>query len=267
MWSNKNLYNKVYDFTNENVSCLNDLYHFDNARVLTIIGSGDQYFSSVLNGAKKIDLVDINSTSYLYFILKFYAIRELNYEEFYQFLVLKKFNNLKIYLKLEKVLPIEALKYYKYLIKNNIKYIYNYSCFKKDGIDLLCKDNQKYYFYNKYTVIPYFERENYYKLQEKLKNIKLPNFFQTNIVNLRNEIKSNYDIMLMSNIYNSLNMDIDEYTELLKQFDIPEIQACYDWHGWYLKEFMSGNYLINKVLPSSPEEYNRSGNFVYSLKR
>lgn len=267
MKNNKSLYNKVYDFTNENVSCLNDLYHFENAQVLSIIGSGDQYFTSILNGAKKVDLVDVNPTSHLYFILKFYAIRELEYEEFYEFLVLKNFNNPNIYFKLEPVLPIKALIYYRYLMENNRKYIYNYSCFKKDGIDLLSKKNQKYYFDNENTVIPYFKRDNYYKLKEKLKTMELPNFFQTNIVNLKNEIKGNYDILLMSNIYNSLDMNIEQYTKLLKKFDVPEIQTCYDWYGWYLKEFMNGDYLINKVLPSSPQEYNENVNYVYSLKR
>ena len=152
-------------------------------------------------------------------------------------------------------------------MENNRKYIYNYSCFKNDSIDLLSKQNKKYYFDNENAVIPYFKRENYYKLKEKLKIIELPNFFQTNIVNLKNEIKGNYDIILMSNIYNSLNMNIEEYTKILKKFDVPEIQACYDWYGWYLKEFMSKNYLVNKVIPSSPEEYNEKGNYVYSLKR
>lgn len=111
-------YNKVYDFTNENVNCLNNLYHFDNSKVLSVIGSGDQYFTSILNGAKKADVFDLNTTSYLYLILKFYAIRELSYEEFYDLLINKNFENAFIYKKLEPFLPLEVLKYYKYLTKN-----------------------------------------------------------------------------------------------------------------------------------------------------
>ena len=30
-------------------------------------------------------------------------------------------------------------------MENNRKYIYNYSCFKNDSIDLLSKQNKKYY--------------------------------------------------------------------------------------------------------------------------
>ena len=89
MKNKENLYNQVYDFTNENVSCFKDLYHFKNSKVLSVVGSGDYYFSCILNGAKQIDLFDVNPTSYLYFILKFYSIRELTYEEFYDFLIKK----------------------------------------------------------------------------------------------------------------------------------------------------------------------------------
>ena len=63
-------YYKVYDFTNENVACLDQLYDFKDAKVLSVVGSGDQYFASILNGAKQVDLFDINPTSYLYFLLK-----------------------------------------------------------------------------------------------------------------------------------------------------------------------------------------------------
>lgn len=267
MRNNNKIYNRVYDFTNENVSCLKDLYHFENSKVLTVVGSGDQFFASVLNGAKKVDLFDINPTSYLYFLLKFYSIRELTYEEFYEFLVLKKFNNLRIYMKLESLLPKEVLKYYKYLIENNKKRRNNFSCFKLDGIDLLSKLNQKYYFKNDETVIPYFIKVNYYKLQETLKKIEIPNFLNSNILDLKDVINQKYDIILMSNIYNSLSMDIERYTELLKKFDSPEIEACYDWNGWYLGMFNNNDYHVDIVLPSAPDEYNEKSNYVYSLKR
>ena len=49
---------KIYDFTNENVSAYKDLFDFSNARVLTVLGSGDQYFTSLLNGAKNIEVFD-----------------------------------------------------------------------------------------------------------------------------------------------------------------------------------------------------------------
>ena len=260
----ENKYNKVYDFTNENVSCLKYLYHFDNSKVLSVVGSGDQYFASILNGAKQVDLFDINPTSYLYLLLKFYSIRELTYEEFYDFLVLKNLNNLTVYSKLESVLPLEVLKYYKFLMMytNKTKQIY----FRKDGINLLSKKNQKYYFETDYSVIPYFEKQNYYELQEKLKKLEMPKFFQCDVLTLKSMISDNYDIMLMSNIYDHLSLHVFEYTKLLNEFGSPEIQAFYDWYGFRLNEFICEYYSVTKVKPSSPSQFNRHENFVFSLK-
>lgn len=61
----------VYAFTNENLTCLKDLYDFKDKKVLTVLGSGDQYFSSVLFGAKEVDVYDIEPKAWDYFVLKF----------------------------------------------------------------------------------------------------------------------------------------------------------------------------------------------------
>lgn len=262
MENKKDLYYKVYDFTNENVSCLNSLYHFDNSKVLSAVGSGDQYFASVLNGAKKIDLFDINPTSYLYFILKFYVIRELTYEEFYDLLINKNFTNIYTYMKLENVLPIEVLKYYKYLILYNNK---KNNKFRDDTINLLTKSNKKYYFKTENPVIPYLKKDCYYKLQELLRKEEIPKFIKGNVKNIKSEIKGRYDIILMSNIYNSLNLGIEKYTNFLKELDAAQIQACYDWYGLDKDLFVCYGYKIDIVKPSSPTDFVGGKNYVYSL--
>ena len=55
-----NYQGKIYNFSNENLISYESLYNFNSAKVLSVIGSGDQYFSSLLYGAKEIDLYDIN---------------------------------------------------------------------------------------------------------------------------------------------------------------------------------------------------------------
>lgn len=266
----KRQYTKVYDFTNENVNCLQYLYNFDNSKVLSVIGSGDQYFTSILNGAKKVDVFDINSTAYLYLLLKFYSIRELNYEEFYDLFINKNFDNIFIYKKLESVLPLEVLKYYKYLVKNKqsiIKKKKYENCFKNDGIHLLLKQNQKYYFNKQRPIIPFLIKDNYYKLQEKIKNTEIPDFYNINLLDLKSVNNNNYDILLTSNIYSYLGMTLREYTNFLNEFNIPEIQAFYDWYGDKSSIFDFYKYEITKVLSSSTYEYGRKTNFVYSLKK
>lgn len=266
----ENKYNKVYDFTNENVNCLNRFYHFENSKVLSVIGSGDQYFSSILNGAKEVDVFDVNSTSYLYLILKFYAIRELTYEEFYDFFINKNLGNIFIYYKLEHVLPIEVLRYYKYLIENrkNIVFKKKYiNCFRDDGIHLFLKQNKKYYFNEDKPIITFLIKDKYYELQEKLKNTKTPNFFNIDFLNLKSVTNNKYDILLTSNIYERLNISLKEYTKFLKKLDIPEIQGCYDWFGCHLNLFMLYEYKVNEVRPSAKYEHGTKRNFVYSLKK
>ena len=88
---------KIYDFTTENVSAYKDIFDFSNARVLTVLGSGDQYFTSLLNGAKSIEVFDYNIVTWYYFLLKFTAIKYLSYEDFYQMFITDNLNNLKIY--------------------------------------------------------------------------------------------------------------------------------------------------------------------------
>lgn len=268
-------YYKVYDFTNENVACLDYLYDFKDAKVLSIVGSGDQYFASILNGARQVDLFDLNPTSYLYFLLKFYSIRELSYEEFYNFFVEKNFTNIQVFQKLNKVLPKKVLEYYKHIVK------YKDKCdkiFKKDGINLLNRRNQKYYFETEKPVIPYLNKLIYYKLKFLLKKQTVPKFFEKDLMDMKDNIKGNYDIVLLSNIYNYLDLNIFQYRDFLEKLNIPQIQMLYDWYGLHLEEFnyikdisvlrqQPLNYSLDIVKPSSPSEFAPKRNFVYSLKK
>lgn len=258
------VYNKVYDFTNENVACLDYLYDFKDAKVLSIVGSGDQYFASILNGAKQVDLFDINPTSYLYFLLKFYGIRELEYDEFCDFFVRKNFDNIKVFEKLKNILPKKVLEYYKYIVSNigESKLI-----FKKDGINILSKTNQKYYFETDRPVIPYLNKLTYYKLKLLLKKQNIPKFYKADLMDIKDKIKNNYDIVLLSNIYNYIELNVFEYTKFLKELNIPQIQALYDWHGFHLDEFNCLRYGLDIVRPSAPHDFALKRNFVFSLKK
>ena len=48
--------NRIYGFTNENVFSYQSLYNFSGADVLSVLGSGDQYFSSLLYGANCVEV-------------------------------------------------------------------------------------------------------------------------------------------------------------------------------------------------------------------
>ena len=130
---------------------------------------------------------------------------------------------------------------------------------------MLTRYNKKYYFENNNTVIPYFQQKKYYELQKKLKDQFLPKFYEKNILELIPE--QQYDVLLTSNIYFHTDLTIFNYVEELKKFDIPQIQAGYDWYGIDIEDFRYMGCIISSVAPSSPKEYDGKRNYVYSIKK
>ena len=92
--------NKVYGFTNEFVAAYPEIYDFDNADVLSIIGSGDQYFTAMLAGAKNVTVFDLNVNAWYHFVLKYTAIKYLNFDEFKKFFITDNLNNIRLYFKI-----------------------------------------------------------------------------------------------------------------------------------------------------------------------
>lgn len=252
----------VYPFTNENVTSFKGLYNFNNARVLSVLGSGDQYFSSLLYGAKEVELYDISSMAWDYFILKYYGIMILSYEEFYDYFVIKELNDLKYFKRLILYLPSDVAdrlsKVYK-LNKGLSNNLYsNVTDIMEDG-----------------TNIPYFKSDNYYKLQSILLNEKLPIFYLTDFVKLSNKVfDKNYDVILTSNIFDWLYKDCEVesvgiYKSLLEKFNYLEIQALYSWNNLDSNlemEFLKHGFSIDMV-PSSRRLSLTDKNRVVSLRK
>ena len=111
--------NKIYGFTNECVSAYPSIYNFDGSNVLSVLGSGDQYFTAILNGAKNVDVFDLNMVAWYHFLLKFNAIKYFTYEEFYKFFVTYNLNDLNDYLKLRNYLPDYAKEFFDNLYKQH----------------------------------------------------------------------------------------------------------------------------------------------------
>ncbi|MBD8922989.1 DUF3419 family protein, partial [bacterium] len=88
---------KIYSFTNEFVRAYPEMYDFNDARVLSVLGSGDQYFTAILSGAKEVEVIDVNIVSWYHFVLKYTAIRLLSYEEFCNYFITNRLNDTKIY--------------------------------------------------------------------------------------------------------------------------------------------------------------------------
>lgn len=227
----------IYLLSNENLSSYRNLFNFQNSDVLSVVGSGDQYFSSLLYGAKSIDLFDINLYAIYYFVLKFEAIKHLSYEEFIKHF-LNYDNGTELFSKLSDFLPKNTKEFFKRFFSagNSLKYL---ACFyNSDKIDL--RDG---------NFIPYFKESEYYRLQNMLKNIQYPRIYLYNILSLFSMLDKNYDIMLFSNIEDHLAKNIVECYEILKEKAFPHlkdggiIQANYYWYHY----ITNSSYQIDEV--------------------
>lgn len=232
--------NKIYGFTNECVSAYPNVYNFDNSKVLSVVGSGDQYFTAILNGAKTVDIFDLNIVAWYHFLLKFNAIKYFTYEEFYKYFVTYNLNDINAYLKIRDYLPIEAKIFFDGLAKKNLQM----SSIKISNIFFDNYDEENYK-----RIIPYFYKENYYKLQEILKNTNIPNFFCLPLEKLAKENKEGYDLCLFSNIYDWLGTSPSNYKKLMDMFDSKIIQAHYTWKtkDEEFSEFKKLGFEIQKI--------------------
>ena len=252
--------NKVYGFTNEFVAAYPEIYDFDNANVLSIIGSGDQYFTAMLAGAKSVTVFDLNVNAWHHFVLKFMAIRYLSYEEFWQFFITDGLDNLKLYLKIRDYLPSNVKDFFDLVKITKLKFsnIKVKSCFMDSF-------KQKDYL----RVLPYLNEENYYKLQELLKKRKLPNFIIKDFsdISLGSERKD-YDLLLLSNIYHWMDLSPIDFKFLLDKFEPCVIQALYAWTRYQeIKEFERLGFEVNNVPAVKPTLYNEGFNYVLTYKR
>lgn len=252
---------KIYRFTNENLTSFDNIYNFSNAKVLSVVGSGDQYFTSLLNGAKEIELYDNNDLAWDYFLLKYYSILTLSYEEFFDYFVIKKLDDYSYFEKIKKYLsPYIAYKIGKLYNKNKqISYLFEY-------------ENMEYN-YNDGIYIPYLNIENYHKLQTMLSKSKVPVFHPSSFSNLSKQLSSKYyDIIIASNIFYNLNFKeeinkVSEYKELLNKFNYSEFQAIYSWwlNNDLKQKLLENNFEINEV--KSTMKLKLTNDCVISLKK
>lgn len=229
---------KVYSFTNENISSYKNLYDFNNAKVLSILSSGDHYFASLLFGAKDIELYDVNPFAWYYFVLKFYSIQILSYEEFLDYFVNYRLANYKYFMKIKEYMPMEISSYLDRIYRNH-SYISK----------LIEFNNIVNVYKEKGLLIPYFNNDEYYRLQSILKNRRLPIFYNEGIISLPYTLRrENYDLVFTSNVYTWLEStksikDIVEFKGTIKKFNAPTIELMYYW-GTLDKDLIDYYYRI-----------------------
>lgn len=249
--------NKIYKFTNENITSFNKLYNFEGKKVLSVIGSGDQYFASILYGAEEVTLFDKNPLAYYYLIFKYASIKVFSYEEFIKFYFTSDMRNITLYNKLRLALPNEVREVFDRYFKVGLNLIMHPSLGLKKTIN-----------YKTGRIIPYLDKKNYNLLKSKLNDSNFPKVKVLLFEELYKELNTNYDVMLFSNIFCYLGILVEDYNIYMNNYlkylnKGGQIEANYVWNkgSEYLEGFLYGDYIINEV----PAVSGFGENYVASL--
>ena len=200
---NFGIYSRLYAMTTENVAGILNNINIEPKSVLTVASSGDQVVESVLHGAKKVTCFDINPFSFYQVKLKLAAIRNLSYKEFLDFFYVKN-----IYDSDNTFLNTETLDKLVFNLDNDSYEFFSYinDIFNKDS-----KEIQKNIYYNfsygldhMKTMCNYLEEDNYYKVKKELHNTKV-DYVETDFKSLDTKINKKYDLIMLSNISDSIN--------------------------------------------------------------
>lgn len=242
----------VYDFTNENTTELNRICNFEGKKVLTVLGSGDQYFTAKLYGAKQVDVIDTNCYTWYYFIIKQWAFKCLKYEDFYRLFIEKVWTDKKINNRFQIFAP-DDVKTSVSLANNFLLTVVPHTSFKPP-----LRDDG--------SIIPYFSEENYKKLQDILRGDKTPLFINENF--FQYEASKPYDITILSNIYNFSGMSKEEFKAYLMRFNSSEILALYGWHmnESTQQEWADLGFEIHEVASSVPTNEKKT-DIILSLRK
>ena len=197
-------FQRVYFQANENIDDYLKLTDYSTKKTaLCVAGSGDQAFSLISKGIRKVELFDINKlTEYMIIGLKRAIILKYDYSEYFKIMYMfinSKINFREIYNIINGLIPymeekyqnfwLEIINYYKMLqLKENT----NYNLIKMlslTNVEQLIKNNASYL----------NSKEDYELLRSNLDKC-LISFKYANALNLKNEFKDKYDLILLSNI-------------------------------------------------------------------
>lgn len=189
-------YGKIYLNTTENIKGILEGMNLKDRKVLSVAGSGDQALNAYFLGAEVVTLFDINPLAFAQAELKFTAAQKLDYEEFYKFFLPLNGCTLRheVYKKLSNYLSDETNLFYDYLYNNytNIDIFYKIAHGFYPTISTLERVNA------------YMGEDNFKELKNKLDGKEI-NFIEASLIDLPNNLNNLYDIMLLSNISDSIN--------------------------------------------------------------
>lgn len=246
-------YQKVYFSTNENIKEYIEKSNLNNKHnALSVMASGDHSFNLIEKDILNIDTFDTNALTEFYVLgIKQSMIIKYSYKEY--LIILNKL--LDINTSLEELTSImhDLLPYMDIKYRNFWKYIldYNYTIQKKNNTNI---NLFNLLFINLVTTDKLIERNNYLTNEEtynKLKNnLNKSNisFKNVNAIDLPRVFNNGYDIMLLSNIFEYLDLkNINQYIDKLLSLmnDNGKIFLM------YIFDYATKNYTRKKIFYNS----------------
>lgn len=197
----------LFKFSNENLDKMFENLMIEGKRVATVGSSGDQAIYSIFNGAKEVELIDVNFMAKLYTELKIACIKALEFEEFTAVMENISENLPKYYKKLSHYLVGDEKYFFdEAVMENTIK-----------EFGKILNNNEKFggsKFYKNET--------DYYKLQDILLdgNYTLK-FTMAELDDFSKKLQGKYDLILLSNI-------VDYHDDLMNKEFLSFVKAVDD---------------------------------------
>ena len=201
---NRSIFNEhssIYRISNETISNEN---YFENLkgkkRVLSITASGDQIINSILCGTKSLIGMDISTFPKYYFALKLAALKELNEDEYLDFIVGRNRNNMlplsiDLYSKVRESLQPEIMSFW-----DSILFSYNSEMIQKSPLFGTFIVSQNKMIKNN----PYLQDDNYTKVKNAINDVKIE-LIDYNMFKVNNLKIGKFDLINLSSLINYIN--------------------------------------------------------------
>lgn len=231
-------FDKMYLYTTESIRGYLEQETYNKSRALSVIASGDHIFDLVCDGVLNVDSFDINALSYYIFWLKASCIMSLSYEEYLEAASRNFYTGefeefFKLLNKIKSNLPKDVYDYFAFIMTFLEEYERKYFSEKNDAITYLYRDpNRNSVFIKKLirdgwdlrmeALLFLKSEEEYIKLQKRLEKASIE-FYFADARNLPDELRQEYDIILLSNIADYIHREdqlltVEEFKDFVNRF-------------------------------------------------
>lgn len=202
--SNFSKYSSIYLAPTSNVKGTLQLYHGYES-VLTVGGMGAHGFEAALNGAKKIDMFDINELQKIFYELVKTAIIYLDYKDFIKFFTLKEQKNFFRKEDIKDLISNEMYQLLGYFLPEEVHFVLGPLFEFFQSPDLII--SSLFRFEHPVTLdylkrfVSFYNEDDYKKLQALLRSGACEiNYHIVPIQDVPQYFKDKYDLVLLDNI-------------------------------------------------------------------